>query len=173
MTLIAAVDKHWGIVYRGAPLLRVSADLRRFRALTMGHALLMGRKTFESLPRRGSPPWLLPGRAHVVLSRDAGFNPPGVTVLRNLDEARAYAQTREAFLIGGGEVYAALLDSCTLAHITKIDASREADAFMPDLDARPDWRLVDAGPWMEEDGVRFRFCAYAPIRCPGSSPPGG
>ena len=155
MTLIAAVDKDWGIGWRGAPLFRIPADLRRFKALTMGHALLMGRKTFESLPG------LLPGRAHAVLSRDAAFHPTGVTVLRNLDQARAYARSRETFLIGGGEVYAALLDACELALITKIDAARAADVFMPNLDALPGWRLREASPWMEEDGVRFRFCAYS------------
>ncbi|MCL1952534.1 MAG: dihydrofolate reductase [Oscillospiraceae bacterium] len=154
MTLIAAVDTHWGIGYRGAPLFRIPADLRRFRALTMGHALLMGRKTFESLP---GP---LPGRAHAVLSRDPAFAPPGVTVLRSLDEARAYAQARETFLIGGGEAYAALLDACGLALVTKIDAGREADAFLPNLDALPGWRLREESAWMEEGGARFRFCVY-------------
>jgi len=154
MTLIAAVDSHWGIGHRGAPLFRIAADLRRFRDLTMGHALLMGRKTFESLPG------ILPGRAHVVLSRNMGFSPSGVTVLRSLDEARAFAQAQETFLIGGGEIYAALLDECELALITKIDAAREADAFLPDLDALPEWSLTHEGPWQEEAGVRFKYYAY-------------
>jgi len=160
MTLIAAVDNRWGIGFRGAPLFRVSADLRRFRALTKGHALLMGRKTFDSLPQREGLPGLLPGRAHVVLSRDPHFTRPGVAVLRSLDEARDYARTRETFLIGGGELYAALLDDCGRALITKIDAYRPADAFMPDLDAMPGWRLREESPWMEEDGIRFRYCVY-------------
>lgn len=154
MTLIAAVTPAWAIGLRGAPLFRIPADLRRFKALTMGHALLMGRKTFESLPG------LLPGRAHAVLSRDPGFAPPGVTVLRSLDEARAFAETRETFLIGGGELYAALLDDCARAYITKIGAAREADTFMPDLDGRPGWALAAESGWQEEAGLRFRFCVY-------------
>jgi len=154
MTLIAAVDNDWGIGYRGAPLFYIPADLRRFKGLTMGGALLMGRKTFEGLPG------ILPGRAHVVLSRDMGFNPAGVTVLRNLNEARGFAQAQETFLIGGGEIYAALLDECALALITKIDARREADAFLPDLDALPEWVMTHEGLWQEEDGVRFKYCAY-------------
>ena len=160
MTLIAAVDRNWGIGHRGAPLFYIPADLRRFKALTMGRALLMGRKTFDSLPKRGGLPGLLPGRARVVLSRDPDFHPTGVTVLRSLDEARLYAQNHETFLIGGGELYAALLDSCAQALITKIDAAREADAFMPSLDALTEWVLTDEGPWQEEGGVRFRFCRY-------------
>jgi len=158
MTLIAAVDNHWGIGFRGAPLLRIPADLARFKALTMGHALLMGRKTFDTLPG------LLPGRAHVVLSRDPIFAPPGVTVLRGLNEAREYSQSRETFLIGGGELYAALLGDCALAYITKIDAARPADAFLPNLDALPGWRLQEQSPWMVEDGIRFRFCVYAAMQ---------
>ena len=158
MTLIAAVDKHWGIGHRGAPLFRVPADLRRFKALTMGRALLMGRRTFDSLPG------LLPGRAHAVLSRDMGFSPTGVTVLRNLDEAREFSQTHKTFLIGGGEIYAALLDACALAYITKIDAAREADAFVPNLDALPEWTLSHEGPWQEENGPRYKYCTYARLR---------
>jgi len=154
MTLIAAVDSSWGIGHRGAPLFRVPADLRRFKALTMGHALLMGRKTFDSLPG------LLPGRAHAVLSRDPSFAPPGVTVLRSLDEARAFAQAYDVFLVGGGEIYTALLEGCELAHITKIAAAPQADAFMPNLDEMPRWHLAEAGPWQEADGVRFQYCLY-------------
>lgn len=167
MTLIAAVDNHWGIGYRGAPLFHIPADLARFKTLTMGHSLLMGRKTFESLPG------LLPGRAHAVLSRDPEFTLPGVTVLRDLDQAREYARSHGTFLIGGGEIYAALLDACERALITKIDAAREADVFMPNLDALPGWRLREESTWMEEDGVRLRFCVYEPIRCPDNSPPAG
>ncbi|MCL2494386.1 MAG: dihydrofolate reductase [Oscillospiraceae bacterium] len=155
MTLIAAVDQNWGIGIRGAPLFRIPADLRRFRAVTMGHALLMGRKTFDSLPG------LLPGRAHVVLSRDPDFSPPGVIVLRNLDQAREFAREHETFLIGGEEIYAALLDSCARALVTKIDAAREADAALPNLDALPHWAPVREGPWRESGGLRFRFCEYA------------
>jgi len=154
VTLIAAADRNWGIGCRGAPLLRILADLRRFKALTMGHALLMGRKTFDSLPG------LLPGRAHVVLSRDPDFAPPGVTVLRSLDEAREYARADEAFLIGGGEIYAALLEDCELAYITKIDVNGAADVFMPNLDETPRWRLAASGPWQEDSGIQFRYCVY-------------
>jgi len=154
MTLIAAVDQNWGIGHRGAPLFRIPADLARFKALTMGRALLMGRKTFDCLPG------LLPGRAHDVISRDPDFSPPGVTVLRDLGQAREFARTHETFLIGGEEIYAALLDDCARALVTKIDAAREADAILPNLDALPHWALTCEGPWRESGGLRFRFCEY-------------
>ncbi|MCL2300366.1 MAG: dihydrofolate reductase [Firmicutes bacterium] len=159
MTLVAAADRNWGIGCQGAALFRLRADLRRFRELTMGGALLMGRTTYDSLPG------ILPGRAHVVLSRDEGFAPSGVTVLRGLEEARCYARGRETFLIGGGEVYAALLDDCERAVITRAEDMREADTFMPDLDNMPGWRLTDTGPWQEEDGIRFRVCTYENDAC--------
>ena len=162
MTLIAAVDRAWGIGRGGRLLFRILADLRRFKALTMGHALLMGRKTFESLP---GP---LPGRACGVLSASR-CSIPGVTVLRTKEEALAWAQGmpceqgRETFLIGGASVYEALLDDCDTACITKIDALGGADAFMPNLDALPQWRLTEAGPWQEDGGLRFRYCVYARV----------
>ena len=154
MTLIAAADRNWGIGWRGAALFRLPGDLRQFKERTMGHALLMGRRTYESLPG------LLPGRAHAVLSRDGGFSPPGVTVLRGLEEARVYARGRETFLIGGGEAYAALLGECERAYVTRIDADGGADTFMPNLDAMPGWRLIETEPWQQEDGLRFRVCEY-------------
>jgi dihydrofolate reductase len=154
MTLIAAVDRAWGIGSADGLLFRVPADFKRFRALTMGRALLMGRKTFESLP---GP---LPGRAHAVLSRDPSFGPTGVTVLRSLAQAREYAQGCAVFLIGGGEVFRALLDDCEAAYITKVDTLGGASVFMPDLDALPQWRLTREGPWQEAAGLRFHFCEY-------------
>ena len=154
MTLIAAVDRAWGIGRAEGLLFRIPADLKHFRALTMGHALLMGRKTFGSLP---GP---LPGRAHAVLSRDPSFGPPGVTVLRSLTQARAYAHGQVTFLIGGGEVFRVMLDDCEAAYITKVDTLGGAGVFMSDLDALPQWRLAREGPWQEAAGLRFRFCEY-------------
>jgi dihydrofolate reductase len=114
----------------------------------------MGRKTFESLP---GP---LPGRVHGVLSRDPGFAPPGVAVLRGEKEALAWALGRKTFLIGGASVFRALLDHCDTAYVTKIDALGGADAFMPNLEALPGWRLRQAGSWLEHAGLRFRVCVY-------------
>jgi len=168
MTLIAAVDRAWGIGRGGALLFRIPADMRRFKALTMGHALLMGRKTFESLPKLTDGQLALPGRAHGVLSQNPGFAPSGVTVLRAKGEALAWAQgmraqDRELFLIGGALIYEALLDECDTAYITKFDVLGGADTFMSNLDSLPQWRLTQAGPWQEDAGLRFRFCTYARV----------
>jgi dihydrofolate reductase len=151
-TLIAAVDRAWGIGKKGELLWRLPADLARFRAVTMGSTLLMGRKTFQSLPG------LLPGRAHAVLSRDAAFHPAGVSVYRS---AQAALACPAGFVIGGGEIYSALLPHCNRALITKIDALEPlADAFCPNLDLLPAWVCTTAGPWHTEQGLRFRWCEY-------------
>lgn len=159
MNLIAAVDRNWAIGCNGQLLFSIPADLRHFKRRTMGHTLLMGRKTFDSLPG------LLPGRAHVVLTRGLDFHPPGVQVLHSIEEARTYSCTGEVFLIGGAAVYAALLDGCKLAYITKIDAAApQADAFLPNLDALPHWQLQSESPWQIDNGLRFRYCVYAAER---------
>ena len=156
MTAIVCADRDWAIGRDNRLLFRISTDLKRFKALTMGHVLLMGRNTFESLPG------LLPGRAHVVLSRDASFAPAGVTVCRTLEEGVAAAQAMgEVFVAGGEIIYRELLPFCDTALVTRVDAvAEDADARFPNLDEHPDWRLADAGEWQEEKGLRFRFCGY-------------
>jgi dihydrofolate reductase len=159
VTAIAAVDRAWAIGCDNRLLFRISADLRRFKQLTMGQVLLMGRKTFDSLPG------LLPGRAHVVVSATA--SPAGALVCPSPAAALHAAQRlagadKNIFIIGGASVYAALLDCCDAALITRIDAhAPAADAWFPDLDALPNWRLAEQAPWeANENGLRYCFCRY-------------
>ena len=156
MTIIVCADRNWAIGRDNQLLFRISADLKRFKAITMGHSLLMGRRTFESLP---GP---LPGRAHTVLSRNPDFAPTGVTACRSLEEGiTAAASHGKVFVIGGAEIYAALLPYCDVALVTRVDeAVADADARFPNLDEHPHWRLAEAGEWREERGIWFRFCAY-------------
>jgi len=157
MTIIACTDQNWAIGHQNRLLFRVPEDLARFKTLTMGHALLMGRRTFESLPG------LLPGRAHVVLSRDINFAPPGVMVCRSLEDGVAAAQAlSEVFIIGGGEVYKALLSQCNTVLVTQIDtAAPLVDTFFPNLDEHSSWTLVSTGAWQRSaNDLRFRYCTY-------------
>jgi dihydrofolate reductase len=110
---------------------RLSADLARFKQLTMGHHLIMGRKTYESI---GRP---LPGRITVVLTRTAGFDVPDVVVARSLDEAFAQAEARgddEPFVCGGAEVYTQALASCDRCYLTVVERDYTGDAVFPGLD---------------------------------------
>jgi len=163
LTAIVAVDPAWAIGRDNRLLYRVSADQRRFKALTMGHVLLMGRKTFDSLPG------LLPGREHVVVSA-SGAACAGATVCASLEEgiqtAMRLAAMRGAavFVIGGPSVYAALLDQCNVALVTKIGApAPAADSWFPNLDEQPGWRLAEQTPWEEEKGLRYCYCRYEHI----------
>lgn len=113
---------------------RLPADLKRFKQLTMGHTLLMGRKTYESI---GRP---LPGRTTVVVSRQAGYAPAGVTVAGSVDEALAVA-TGEVFIAGGAEIYRQTLARADRLYLTLIDASFPGDTWFPEWNPA-DWHEV-------------------------------
>ena len=105
MYLIAAVDQNWAIGYQNKLLARISPDLKRFKALTLGHPVLLGRKTLETFP--GGKP--LPGRQNYILSTNPDYKVENAVVFHSLEEARA-ACPADTFVIGGGQVYRAALD---------------------------------------------------------------
>lgn len=155
MDLIVAVDQNWAIGYRNELLVRVSADLKRFKALTMGHPVLLGRKTLQTFP--GGRP--LPGRRNFILSADPDCRVEGAEILRSAEEAFDTCPG-DTFVIGGGQVYRAMLDGCDTAYVTKLHAAYPADAWFPDLDADPDWALTGEETPLTEGGVTFRYCTY-------------
>jgi len=156
MNAIVAVDENWAIGRDGDQLVYISQDLKRFKALTAGHPVILGRKTLATFP--GGRP--LKGRRNLILSRDPGFAPEGAEVFHDLDALLA-AAPEDSFVIGGASVYRALLDRCDTAYVTKIAQSFPgADCWFPDLDARPEWRVAEEGPELEEKGVKFRYVTY-------------
>ena len=156
MNLIAAVDQNWAIGKGGDQLCYIPADLKRFQALTTGHPVILGRKTLATFP--GGRP--LKNRRNLVLSRDPAFAPEGAEVFRDLDSLRASAP-EDSFVIGGASVYAALLDACDTAYITKLGrAWPGADALFPNLDELPQWEVVGEEPPLEHEGLSFRYVTY-------------
>lgn len=155
MDLIVAVDQNWAIGKDGEQLLYLSQDLKRFKALTLGHAVILGRRTLSTFP--GGRP--LKGRRNLILSTTPGFAPEGGEVYPSLDALLAAAPA-DAFVIGGESVYRALLDRCGTAYVTKILAQYPADRYFPDLDADPWWESVEESGLLEENGVRFRYVTY-------------
>lgn len=156
MNLIVAADQNWAIGKDGDQLIYLSEDLKHFKALTTGHPVILGRKTLATFP--GGRP--LKGRRNLILSRDPGFAPEGAEVFRSLEDLLAVAP-RDAFVIGGASVYAALLDRCGTAYVTKISGHFPgADCFFPDLDAQPEWEITQEGPVLEEQGISFRYVTY-------------
>lgn len=156
MIAIAAVERGWGIGLDGGLLLRNPLDMRRFKERTMGHPVILGRRTLESFP--GGKP--LPGRDNLVLSRTLEAAPAGARLFRDVDSLLA-AAAADSFVIGGGEVYRQLLPYCDEAQVTYVDAALPADTFFPDLDAAPDWALTEAeGPYETPEGHPFWFRLY-------------
>ncbi len=155
MVAIVAVDENWGIGCDGDLLFHLKADMQRFRRMTTGHTVVMGRKTLLSFP--GSKP--LPKRRNIVLSRDPSFAPDGVEMARTVEEAVAMAE-EDAFCIGGGAVYAQMLPYCTRVYVTKVYAASPADTRFPNLDNDPAWRIAEESEILEENGVKFQYVDY-------------
>jgi dihydrofolate reductase len=155
VSLVAAVAANRVIGRGGALPWRLPADLAHFKTLTMGHPVLMGRKTYESI---GAP---LPGRRNIVLTRDRGFLAPGCRIVHSLEEARETAGDAELFVIGGAAVYSLCLPRADRLHITHIDAEPSGDAFFPVIDAEA-WIAASARPGEldAENTLPHRFVVY-------------
>ena len=159
LKMIAACDLNWGIGKDGKLLVSIPADKKFFRAKTEGSVIIMGRKTLESLP--GGRP--LPDRRNIVITTGTGLKAPDVLAVHSPEEAvRAAASfgTEESFVIGGGEIYRALLPYCDTAYITRIDYAYDADTFFPDLDADPGWRRTEEGEEQTYFDLVYRFDVY-------------
>ena len=156
MNIIVAVDENWAIGKGGDQLVYIPEDLKHFKELTMGHPVILGRKTMATFP--GGRP--LKGRRNLVVSRNPDFRPEGAEVYPDLDTLLA-AAPEDAFVIGGGSVYAALLPWCDTVYVTRIDAAFPgADTWFPDLDADGAWeRTEESGP-LEQDGIVYRYVTY-------------
>ena len=133
---------------------RLPEDLRRFKRLTMGAPVIMGRKTRESI---GRP---LPGRRNIVVTRERDATWEGCVVAHSLDEALALADdAAEAFVIGGAELYAQALPRADRLHLTLIDADYAGDAWFPEFDAAA-WREVARESGVSADGLGYAFVDY-------------
>lgn len=155
MNAVVAVDENWGIGRGGDQLCYISADLKRFKALTTGHPVILGRKTLATFP--GGRP--LPGRRNLVLSHNPDFTVEGAEIFHDLDALLA-AAPEDSFVIGGGSVYRSLLDKCETVYATKIMSTFEADTFFPDLDADRLWQVVETEEPLEENGLQFQYLTY-------------
>lgn len=157
-----------GVIGRDGDLpWRLSADLAQFKRRTMGHHLIMGRKTFESLPG------LLPGRPHLVLSRDPTYAPEGVARCGSLDEAFSIARAAgddEAFVIGGGVVYRDALAFADRVYLTRVHAEVDGDVTFDELDAAS-WTEVERTEHDadERNAHPFSVCVYDRIERPESA----
>jgi dihydrofolate reductase len=158
ISLVVAVAENGVIGHRGALPWRIPEDLKRFKALTMGKPVIMGRKTWDSLPRKP-----LPGRTNIVITRNPDFHDEGARVAHGFAEAIALGEASgadEIAVIGGEAIFAAALPLAQIIHLTEVAATPEGDAFMPAID-KAQWReIAREGPF-DVHGLRYSFVTLA------------
>lgn len=152
VTLVVARATNGVIGLNGDLPWRISADLKRFKALTMGSAMIMGRRTFDSLPR------VLPGRRHIVLTRDRDWSAPGAEVAHSVEEALGMAGDEPVSIIGGAEIFDLFLPHADRLELTEVLGEIAGDTFMTDPRTTGDWREVarEAHP-AEGEAPAFTF----------------
>ena len=159
MNAIAAVSLNWGIGKGNDLLFHIREDMQRFRALTSGGTVIMGRKTLESMP--GGKP--LPKRRNIVITRSSDFSREGVETAHSIQEALDLVSgddREKVWVIGGGEIYAAMLPHCRLCYLTRVYARPDCDVYFPDLDTRPEWQVLRSGPIVSDGALDYQFIEY-------------
>lgn len=163
MNLIAAVDKNWAIGNNNQLLVRIPADQKFFREMTTGKVVVMGRKTLESFPN-GLP---LKNRVNIVLTHDESYRVPDAIIVHSIDalyeELEKY-NSEDIYIIGGETIYRQLLDKCDVAHITKIDFAYDADAYFPNLDERPEWKITADSEEQTYFDLEYYFYKYERVK---------
>lgn len=156
LVLIAAVAKN-GVIGRGNDLVwRDPQDMARFKTATQGWAVIMGRRTWESLPPRFRP---LPGRCNLVVTRQAGYSAPGAEIVPSLPAALERAGDGKVFVIGGGEIFAEALPLADCLMLTEVDFRPEGDTRFPEFSPE-EWQETGRIHHLDAAGVGFDFVTY-------------
>lgn len=159
MKVIVNVDNNWAIGNGDALLNHIPEDMKFFKEKTTGNVVVMGRATFMTFPG----PKALPNRVNIILTKDEGWSAPDVIVCHSLEELFIQLErydTNTVYIIGGSSVYEQLIDYCDTAYVTKVDTSKPADKFFPNLDESEEWAVACEGEEKEHNSVRFRFTTY-------------
>ena len=156
MTLILVMDNDCAIGKNNGLLCSLPADMKHFRETTQNSAVIMGRKTYESFPKRP-----LPNRENLVLSRSVK-ELEGAVVFSDIEKLLEYVRAldKKAFVIGGGEIYTQLEQYCDEALITRVYESFDGDVFFKDIEQERAWRLEESSPLIETGGRNIRFFRY-------------
>ena len=156
--LIASADRNWGIGNGNRLLVQIPSDMKRFREMTVGQIVVMGRKTLESLPGG----CVLEGRKNVVLTANPSYQVKNGLVFHEAEEMVQYLkqQEEEVYVFGGASLYRQLLSLCDTAYVTRIDHAYVCDAYFPDLDRDADWELVSESEEYTYFDLEYRFLVY-------------
>lgn len=159
MQLIVAVDNNWAIGNGNKLLVRIPEDQKFFRSTTMGHVVVLGRKTLDEFPN-GLP---LKGRTNIILSRDEDYKFKDAIVVHSkeelFEELKKY-DSNDVFVIGGESIYNMLYEYCDTAHVTKINYSYQADKYFPDLDKDDNWSIVADSDENTYFDIEYYFYKY-------------
>ncbi|MDY6011383.1 dihydrofolate reductase [Clostridium sp.] len=156
ISMIVATSNNNAIGKNNSLLWHISEDLKRFKEITSGHKMIMGRKTFESLPG------ILPNRHHIILTRDNNFNVDSdkVSIIHDIDEViKNYKNSsEEVFIIGGGEIYNLFMPYADKLYLTKVQKDFDADTFFPQINMN-DWEIIHKSDEKtdEKSGLIFEF----------------
>lgn len=156
ITMIAAIAENNALGKNNDLLWHLPDDFKRFKQITSGHYIIMGRKTFETFPKP------LPNRTHVVISRQKDYNPEGCIVVDSIEKAiEITPKNEEVFIIGGGEIYNLALPFADKLDLTRVHGNFEADAFFPEFDLK-NWELIfeEYHPKDEKHKTDFTFQTY-------------
>ena len=162
LSIIVAVAKNNVIGKDNQLLWRLSNDLKNFKEITMGHTIIMGRKTFESLPK------VLPGRKHIVLTRDKSFSVPNemVEVFNSVTELlKSLSPEIEYFVVGGGEIYKTLMPYCEKLYLTKVKEEFKGDTYFPKID-NSQWKEISriVGTVDEKNSIPHSFLILEKVK---------
>jgi len=162
MNLIVAVDQNYGIGSGNELLYYIPEDLKFFKFKTLNKVIVMGSKTFLSLP--DSAP--LKNRTNIILTQNENLNAKGAIVANSipaLAEVLKSYNSDDIFVIGGASVYTELLPFVKTAYVTKIEATRPAESFFPDIEKEESWKLLDSSKKYVSSGISFSFLAFENI----------
>lgn len=156
--MIAAASENNALGKNNELVWHLPNDFKRFKNLTSGHHIIMGRKTFESFPKP------LPNRTHIVISHQENYNPEGCIVVNSMEKALEKCPSNEAiFIIGGGEIYNLGLPFSDKIELTRVHHTFEADAFFPEIDPR-DWELINSEFQSKDDKHLFDYSYQTYVR---------
>ena len=159
MNMIVAVDSNWAIGHKGKLLVSIPEVMQFFRRETTGKVVVMGRKTLESFPN-GLP---LKNRVNVVITKDKEYNVKDAIICHSIEEALEVLKQyndEDIYVIGGESVYRQFLPYCSVAHVTKINYSYDADTYFPNLDEMDEWTIEESSDERTYFDLEYEFVKY-------------
>lgn len=161
ISAIVCVDENWGIGSNGDLLVHIPEDMKHFKRLTTGNVVVMGRKTWESLPNKP-----LPNRLNLIVTsgeKTIDFMTVSINIEETIVRAKAASKDPEDewFVIGGGQLYKELLPYCDKAYVTKVKhAYKNVDTYFPNIDNIPEWEIIEKSEMKEYKDIKYQFYTY-------------